>query len=119
MTNTISPDQYSSRKHHKSINTVLNKVLLNDILHQKERAGAIGMKDTRGCYNIIVYSIAILALTSFVVSEHIARALFKVLQQVDHHMKTRFGRSGQAYGNKIIPHQGSGQGNGLGPFYGF
>ena len=30
-------------------------------------------------------------------------------------MKTGFGRSGKAYGNEPVPHQGSGQGNGIGP----
>ena len=39
----ISPDQYGSHKHHKSINAILNKVLLNNILQQKKRAGAIGI----------------------------------------------------------------------------
>ena len=49
--NTISPDQYNSRKHHKSINAVLNKVLLDDILQQKRLECAIGMNDARGCYD--------------------------------------------------------------------
>ena len=52
---------------------------------------------------------------SFGVLGQIARALFKVLQEADRHMKTGFGRFDQAYGNNTIPHQGSGQGNGLGP----
>ena len=30
--NATSPDQYFSHKHHKSINDILNKVLLNNIL---------------------------------------------------------------------------------------
>ena len=42
--NAISPDQYDCRKHHKSINAVLNKVLVNDILQQKRKAGALGMR---------------------------------------------------------------------------
>ena len=41
--------------------------------------------------------------------------MFKVLQEAEHHMKTGFGRSERAYGNKPVPHQCSGQGNGIGP----
>ena len=105
--NAISPNQYGSRKHHKSINTVLNKVLLNNILRHNRHADAIGMNNARGCYDRIVHSIAILVLMNFGFLGQIVRALFKVLQEVDHFMKTGFGRSDRAYGNKTIPHQGS------------
>lgn len=52
---------------------------------------------------------------SFLVSGHIAQARFKVLEEADHHMKTRFGQLGRAHRNKSIPHQRSGQGNHTGP----
>ena len=55
---------------------------------------AIGMKDAIGCNNRDL--------------GQISRALFKVVQEEDHHMKTGFGKSVQAYGNETIPHQGSG-----------
>ena len=53
------------------------------------------MNDTKGCCNRIIYSVAILVLMSFEVLGHIAQALFKLLQEADHHMKTGFGRSGR------------------------
>ena len=111
----VAPDQYGSRKHHDSRKAVLNKVLLNDIIRQRRIAAALGMNDARGCYDRIVHSIAILVLMSFGVAGGTARAMFKVLQEAEHHMKTGFGRSGKAYGNEPVPHQGSGQGNGIGP----
>ena len=111
----IAPDQYGSRKNHKCINCVTNKVLLNDLFRHKRIAAAWGMNDARGCYDRIVHSIAILVLMSFGVAGPIARSLIKVLQEADHHMKTGFGRSERVYGNETVPHQGSGQGNGLGP----
>ena len=115
--NIVSPDQYGNHKHRKSINVVLNKVLLNDILRQKRHTGAIGMNDTRGYYDRIVHSIVILLLMSLEVWGQIVRALFKVLQEVDYHIKSGFGRSSRVYGNGTIPHQGtcSGQENSLGP----
>ena len=77
--NAITPDQYGSRKNHKSINALLNKVLLNNILRQQRHAGAIGMNNTRGWYDRTVHSIAILVLLSFGVAGPIARVLLKVL----------------------------------------
>ena len=44
------------------------------------------MNNVRGCYDRIVHIIVILVLMSFGVSGQIVRALFKVLQDVDHHM---------------------------------
>ena len=41
--------------------------------------------------------------------------MFKVLQEVEHHIKTGFGRLERAYRNKPVPQQGSDQGNGIGP----
>ena len=52
---------------------------------------------------------------SFGVAGETARVMFKVLQEAEHYMKTGFGRSERAYGNKPVPQQGSGQGNGMGP----
>ena len=101
--NTISPNQYGSRKHHKYINAIVNKVILNDVLRQKRRAGAISMNNARGCYDRIIHSVTILVLMSFGVAGPIIRALFKVLDKTDHHIKTGFGRLDHAYGNKTNP----------------
>ena len=56
--NAISPEQYGSRKHHKCINAVVNKVVLNNVLRQKRCAGAISMNGARGCYDTSVNSMA-------------------------------------------------------------
>ena len=86
----ISPDQYGCRKHHKASNAVLNKVLFNNILRQKRIAGALGMNDAKDYFDRIVHSVAILVLMSFGVPGYMARTMFKVLQEADHHMKTGF-----------------------------
>ena len=44
----VSPDQYGSRKQHESRKAVLNKVLLNDIVQQKQITIALGINDARG-----------------------------------------------------------------------
>lgn len=73
------------------------------------------MNNTRGCYNRMVHSITILILMSFGVAEETARAMFKVLQETNHHTKTGFRRSERVYGNKPIPQESSVQGNEIGP----
>ena len=111
----VAPDQYDSRKHHDSRKAVLDKVVLNDIARQKKIAIALGMNDAQGCYNCIVHTIAILVLMSLVVPGEKTRAMFKVLQEADHHMNTGFERSEREYENEPVPQQGSGQGNRIGP----
>ena len=37
----VAPDQYGSRKHHNSRKAVLNKVILNDIVRQKNSSNSI------------------------------------------------------------------------------
>ena len=100
----VAPDQYESRKYYNSRKVVLNKVILNDIIRQKRIAAGLGMNNTRGCYDIIVHSIVVLVLMSFGVAGETAQAMFKVLQEAEHHMKTGFGRSERAYGNETVPH---------------
>ena len=73
------------------------------------------MNNARGYYDRIVHSIAILVIMSFGVAGRTARAVFKVLQDAEYYIETRFGRSGKAYGNETVPRQGSRQGNGIGP----
>ena len=111
---TVAPEQHGSRKHHKAINTCLNKKLLCDSMGQKRRAGAVAMNDARGCYDRICHAIAVLTLMSFGLPQRIACLLFTTLQRATHHIKTGFGRSPPAYGNEP-GFSGIGQGNGLGP----
>ena len=111
----VADDQHGSRKHHKSINTCLNKKLVCDVLCQKKRAGAVVILDAKGCYDAISHPIAVLTLMSFGVPQKVCRALFSTLQKAKHHIKTRFGRSDAVYGNEAVPIMGIGQGNGLGP----
>ena len=42
--NAIEPDQYGTRKHHKAICALLNKVILNNIFRQRKIAGALAKR---------------------------------------------------------------------------
>ena len=76
----VAPDQYDSRKYYNSRKAVLNKVILNDIIRQKKKIGAaLGMNNTRGCYDSIVHLIVVLVLMRFGVAGKTAQAMFKVL----------------------------------------
>ena len=54
--NAVATDQHGSRKHHKAINTCLNKKLICDVLRQKRRSGAVAMNDAKGCYDRISHN---------------------------------------------------------------
>jgi hypothetical protein len=113
----VSPDKYGCHKNHTAINACLNKVLPMNGFCQKRQSGAITMNNAKGCFDRINHTFAILVLMSFGVSAVLARSLFETLQKADHHIKTGYGRSDKAYVNndEPEPHQGIGQGNGLGP----
>eukprot|EP00537_Pseudo-nitzschia_pungens_P008511 CAMPEP_0172378478 /NCGR_PEP_ID=MMETSP1060-20121228/69443_1 /TAXON_ID=37318 /ORGANISM="Pseudo-nitzschia pungens, Strain cf. cingulata" /LENGTH=393 /DNA_ID=CAMNT_0013106197 /DNA_START=135 /DNA_END=1317 /DNA_ORIENTATION=+ len=141
--NAVAADQHGSRKHHKAINTCLNKKLICDVLCQKRRSGAVAMNDAKGCYDRISHPIAGLTLQSFGIPAHVCEVLLSTLQRSTHHIKTTlqsfgipahvcevllstlqrsthhiktgFGRSGPMYGDETVPLSGIGQGNGLGP----
>ena len=96
----VSADQHGSRKHHKAINTCLNKKLICDVLRQKKRAGAVAMNDAKGCYDRISHPIAALTLRSFGVPAQVCNVLLGTLQKARHHIKTGFGRSEDVYGDE-------------------
>ena len=47
----IEADQFGTRKRHKAICALLNKVILNDIFRQLKTAGALAVNDAKGCYD--------------------------------------------------------------------
>lgn len=77
MAKEVSPNQYSYCKKHKSINSCLNKVLINDILRQKWYCVAIAMNNTQGFFNYIINTVAILILLNFGMSSVAIQALFE------------------------------------------
>ena len=111
----VADDQHGSRKHHKSINTCLNKKLVCDVFRQKKRAGAVAILDAKGCYDAISHPIAVLTLMSFGVPQKVFKVLFSTFQKAKHHIKTGYGRSEAVNGNETVPIMGIRQGNGLVP----
>jgi hypothetical protein len=52
-TNSLAPEQYGSRRGHRSIDLAVNKTFTYDILRQLKRTGAICSNDARSCYDLI------------------------------------------------------------------
>ena len=78
--NAVTADQHGSRKHHKSINSCLNKKLVCDVFRQKKQAGAVAILVAKGCYDAISRPIAVLTLMSFDISQKVCKDLFSTLQ---------------------------------------
>ena len=73
------------------------------------------MNDVKRFFDCIVHTVAILVLLSFGMPTALTRAIFKMLQKVEHHINTGYGALNIAYYDKVILSQGTGQGNGNSP----
>lgn len=51
--NSLTPEQYGSRRNHQAIDLAVNKALTYDLLCQLKRPGAICTNDATSCYDII------------------------------------------------------------------
>ena len=71
------------------------------------------MNDTKGCYDRIDHTFAILVLMIFGIPWMIARSCFRPLQRGRHQIKTGYGLLKPVYGNEDTeePIAGIGQGN--------
>ena len=88
-------------------------MLVADYLHLTRRSGCFGMIDAQGCFDRIVYTVAIFVFMSFGVPAMIARTLFGTLQEALHRINAGFDISNPVYGDEEVPIQGSGQGYGI------
>jgi hypothetical protein len=60
--NTITKEQYGSRKRHRAIDLAVNKVLTNDVLRQAKQTGAICSNDAKAFYDLIGHTQASLCM---------------------------------------------------------
>ena len=58
----LAPEQFGSRRRHKSITVALNQRLTFDLCRQRQQAAAIISVDAKSCYNRIVHNVACLSL---------------------------------------------------------
>jgi len=113
---TLAPEQFGSRKNHRSIDLAVNKVLTNDFLHHTKSPGVICADDTKSCYNLIIHPSAILAMRRQEVPKAAMTCLFNTLQEAKHQVCTAFGDLDTHFGgNDIIPMHRVCQGNGSRP----
>jgi hypothetical protein len=112
----IAPEQYGSQKQHRAAEVCLNMRLVDDILRQTRRAGAICSNDAKSCYDRIVHSVLSICLQRIGMRENPIRSTLATLQQLQHHIRTAFGDSEEYYkASRGQPLQGIVQGNGGGP----
>ena len=112
----LEPEQFGSRKRHKSITVALNQRLTLDLCRQRRQALATVSVDAKSCYDRIVHNVACINLRRVGIPIEPLLCMFKTLQMAHHHIMTAFGLSDTTYRSLIdIPLQGIGQGNGAGP----
>ena len=112
----LEPEQFGSRKHHRSIMVALNQRLKFDLCRQRRQALATVSVDAKFCYDRIVHNVACINLRRLGIPIEPLLCMFKTLQVAHHHIMTAFGISETTYRSLLeIPLQGIGQGNGAGP----
>jgi len=115
--NALAPEQYGSRKRHRSINLPVSKALTFDILWQLKRPGAVCSNDAKSCYDLIGHTPASLSMQRVGVPKKVVDCLFTTLQEAVHQVRTGYGDAVATYGGELwlVPIHGIGQGNGAGP----
>ena len=113
----LAPEQYGSRKYHKAIDQVVNKILTFDLLRQLRWPGAVCSNDAKSCYDRIVHAVASLCMQRNRISEPAIVCMFTTIQQLEHTIRTAYGDSAHKYKGRLwaVPLQGVMQGNGAGP----
>jgi len=110
--NLLPKEQYGSRKRHRSITCLLNKVLICNISRQLCLPLALTSNDAVKCYDYMIHNTTSLSIQAAGIPHQPITAMFTVLQN---------GKSKQSYGGQKrqlkneLPLMGVGQGNGAGP----
>ncbi len=113
---SLAPEQYGSRKNHRSIDLATNKTISNDLLRQQKSPGAICSNDAKSCYDLIWHTPASLAMQRQGVPKSAVTCMFTTLQELKHKVRTAYGDSESTYGgSEVVPMHGVMQGNGAGP----
>ncbi len=87
----LAPEQYGSRKHHKSIDLAACKMLTYDLLRQLKRPGAICCNDAKSCYDLIGHAQASLSMQRVGVHKSAVGCMFTTLQSTKHYVRTGYG----------------------------
>ena len=112
----IPDEQAGARKHRMAITSVLEKVLVMDIIRMRKLTAVVMSNDAKACYDRIVLWLAAIAICRLGIPAEPMQSMILTLQKARHSIKTAYGLSTRTYsrfGN--MPLQGVGQGNGAGP----
>lgn len=79
----LAPRQYGSRKYHKAIVQVVNKILTFHLLRQLRWPSAVCSNDSKSCYGHIVHAVASLCMQQNCITELAIVCMFTTIQQLD------------------------------------
>jgi hypothetical protein len=113
----IAPGQFGSRKHNRAITHCINKRITFDHMRQLRHPGALYASDLKSCYDRVVHAIASLPMMRVSMPSNPIICMFTTIQDLDHHIQPIYGDSKKSFGGNLwlVPCQGLGQGNGVGP----
>jgi hypothetical protein len=110
-------DNYGGRKGLRAAEVSMNQLLTYNSIWARRGRAVIMSNDAKGCYDRIAHTVVNLALQRLGVSKPAFQLMLATIQEMEHHIRTVFGDSKEAYGNDSSqpPPQGILQGSGSGP----
>ena len=88
--NILAPEQFGSRKNHRSNMVALNHRITFDLCRQRRQALAIVSVDAKSCYDRIIHNVACLSLRRIGIPIEPLLCMFKTLQTAHHYVMTAF-----------------------------
>jgi hypothetical protein len=109
-------DNYGGRKGLRSAEVSMNQLLTYNSIWARRGRAVIMSNDAKGCYDRIAHTVVNLALQRLGIPRPALQSMLETIQEMEHHIRTAFGTSTQAYGNdpEKPPPQGILQGSGAG-----
>jgi len=90
--NLLPKEQYGSRKRHRSITCLLNKVLICNISRQLCLPLTLTSNDAVKCYDYMIHNVTSLSIQAAGIPHQPITAMFTLLQNAQHFVLTAFGK---------------------------
>ena len=119
LSNGLIPDSQYAKKHSRSIEAAIVKVLFFDLLQQTRSPGIFFASDLHQCFDRMAHPVCSLVMQRLGVDKNVIKCMLTAIQEMRHVVQTGYGDSSASYGNYMdSPLQGGGQGNAVaGPLF--
>ena len=109
------PEEIFSEKRKTVEDTILQQVLVYDIVRQLNRPLVVASVDAAQCYDRVAHTMTALTLRAYKVRQRSVLAMLQPIQNMEYYLQTGYGESTTFMGSKDDKKQGLCQGNAVAP----